>query len=179
MKILIFALFIAVLSLNAGALSVVSDYLVNDTLLIEEGSSKLYGARLQNPGSEEIYLQITYDNTTAKIIGYEEINAVPPQSSKPILFNVSAPPKAKPGKIYIISYTVHELSGSGQGVPILLKISKSLKVKIIKDPDKFYIDELKQFIPQAAILGVILFFLIMKFAKKAGIKIKWKKNWKF
>ena len=179
MKILILTLFIAVLSINAGALSVVSDHLANDTLLLEEGSSKIYGVRLQNPGSEEIRLQITYDKDTSSIVDYEETYAVPPQSSKPIFFNVSAPPGANPGKTYLVSFTVHELSGSGQGVPILLKISKSLKVKIIKDPDKFYIDELKQFIPQAAIAGVILILVIIKFIKRKGIKLKRENRWKF
>ena len=123
------------LSFNVYALSVASDFLENDTLFLMEGTSKLYGVRLQNPASEQIYLQITYDGGIVKIVDYEETYIVPPKSSKAIFFNISAP-KSKPDDNYAVAYTIHQLSGSGSGVPLLLKINKNFNVKIIENPDK-------------------------------------------
>ena len=138
MRMLIFGLvcvwLFAALSLNIAALSVVSDFLENNTLVIKGGESKIYGIRLQNPTDEEAHFKLTYDDQIAKIVDYQEVYAVSPQANKPIYFNITAK-KLKPGD-YVMSYTVHELSGSGQGVPILLKISKNLKIKVDKDADK-------------------------------------------
>lgn len=176
MRAVIFILFMAIiLSLNVNALAVVSDYLENDTLLLVDGTSKLYSIRLQNPSSEKINLQLTYDNTTAKIIDYKEIYTIPPKTNKPILFNISAP-KAKPSDTYTVSYTVHQLPGTGPGVPILLKINKNFKVKIIKDPNKFYISDYYQYTPYAIIILIIILFLLKKgFIKKKLIRKKSKK----
>ena len=138
MKFLIFnfvcILTVVMLALDSAALSVVSDFLENNTLVIKEGESKLYGIRLQNPTDEEAHFKLTYDNQIAKIVDYQEVYAVSPQTNKPLYFNITTR-SLKPGS-YVMSYTVHELSGSGQGVPILLKINKDIKIKVDKNPEK-------------------------------------------
>ena len=165
-----------IFSLNVNALSVVSDYLENDTLLLVDGTSKLYSIRLQNPSSEAINLQLTYDDTTAKVIDYEEIYTVPPKTNKAIFFNISTPPDSKPDDTYIVSYTVHQLSGSGPSLPILLKINKNFKLKITKDPNKFYISDYYPYIPNVVIILIIILFLFRKkFMKKGTSKKKTKK----
>lgn len=134
-KLIIFIIsFGVLLSFNVNAISVASDFLENDTLFLMEGTSKIYGIRLQNPASEQAYVQITYDSTIAKIIDYEETYVIPAKSSRSVSFNVSAP-NSNPGDSYSVGYTVHQFAGSGQGVGIALKINKNFNVKIIENPD--------------------------------------------
>lgn len=161
MKILVLIpLILIALTYNVNALAVASDYLENDTLFLVDGTSKLYGIRLQNPSSQEIQLQLTYDDAIVNVIDYEEIYTIPLKTNKPIFFNISAPPNSKPGDTYTVSYTVHQLSGSGPGVPILLKINKNFKVKIIKDPNKFYINY--SYVAYAIIALAFLLFIYRK-----------------
>lgn len=159
--IILVSLIIAVSILDVGALSVVSDYLENGTLILLDDESKLYGIRLQNPSPQEIMLKVTYDDTIAKIVDYEEVYTLLPKTSRAIFFNVSAPKKFKPNEIYAVGYTVHQLSGSGSGVPILLKISRSFNVKIIKNPGKFYLNY-----PYIAYAVIALASLIYIFRKR-------------
>lgn len=135
MRLIIFISLAVLLSFNAHALSVASDFLENDTLFLMEDMSKLYGIRLQNPASEHVYLQIAFDSPIAKIIDYEETYAIPAKSSRAVFFNVSAL-NLKPGDSYSVGYTVHQLSGSGSGVGLALKINKNFNVKITENPDK-------------------------------------------
>ncbi len=141
MRAVIFVLLTAVMySFNAAALAVASDYLDDNTLLLEDETSKLYGIRLQNSGANDVYLRLTYDDTISKVIGYQQVYKVPPKESTPVVFNITAPKNARPDDIYEVSYTVAEVSPGGEGIPILLKINKSFNVKIIKNPNKFYLD---------------------------------------
>ena len=159
MKFLIFnfVCFLAVimLALDSAALSVVSDFLENNTLVVKKGESKLYGIRLQNPGNEETSFKITYDDQIAKIVDYQELYTVPPQANKPVYFNITTK-KLKPGD-HVMSYTVHELSGSGQGVPILLKISKNLNVRVDENEEK---SSNGSYFPVLAILVIIALFVL-------------------
>jgi len=162
MRVVIFILFAILFSFNVNALAVASDYLKDETLILVDDESKLYGIRLQNSGLEEIYLRLSYDDSIAKIIDYEEFYTVPPQSSYEILFNVSPPKKARPNEVYTVSYTVHELGGKGGSFPILLKISKTINVRIIKNPEKIYLEDYSY-----VAYGVIaLAFLLYVFRKK-------------
>ena len=171
MRVVILLILIAItLSFNVNALAVVSDFLENDTLFLEDGTSKLYGIRLQNPSSEETQLKLTYDDTIAKIIDYEEIYTVPPKSSKAITFNITTPRKFNPGDTYVVSYTVHQLSGSGGGIPVLLKINKNFNVKIIRVPDKFYINY--SYIAYAAIAVALLSYVFWKIIMSYSVKIR-------
>ena len=186
MRNLIFAFLISILlSTNVYSLGVASDFLEDDTLELIEGASKLYGIRLQNPTEWEMKVKLTYDETFLKAIDYQDEYTIPPKTNYPILFNVSAPENAKPGKIYTLSYTVHQLSGSGPGVPILIKIAKNFKLKILRDPNKFYIDDYYKYIPHAAVVLLVMYFLLRKefsskkFRKNRIFKnrkiIKWKR----
>ena len=170
MRVVIFILFTALLSFNANALAVVSDYLEDDTLLLEDKGSKLYGVRLQNPDEEEIQVQLTYNTDIAKVIDYEEAYTIPQKSSIAIRFNISAPKKSRLGDVYTMGYTVHQLAGSGQGVPLLLKINNGINVKIVKDPDKFYLENY----PYAGYIIVALALLSYIFRK--NIADYWKER---
>ena len=151
-----------ILSFNVSALAVASDYLKDKTLLLEDGTSKFYGIRLQNSGSEEIQIQLTYTSTVARVVDYQEIYTVPPNSNRPILFKISAPPGSKPGDVFRLGYTINELSPpAGGGIPFLIKISKNIKVKIIEDPDKFYPNY-----DYVAYGAIILAFILYIYRKK-------------
>ena len=168
MRVVIFFLFLVILSFNVNALAVASDYLKDKTMQLKDGTSTLYGIRIQNSGSEEASFQLTYDDSIAKVIDYKEIYTIPPSSKESILFNISVPKNLRPGDTFTVSYTIHQLEGGGSGVPILLKIGKNFKVEIIKNPDKFYIDELYVYYPQAIIVLIIISII--------AIKIFWKKS---
>ena len=163
MRNLIFAFLILILlSANVYSLAVASDFLEDDTIQLIPGGSTLYGIRLQNPNQYEIKIKLTYDDTFLHVIDYQDEYTVPPKTNYPILFNVSAPEDAKPNQEYAVSYTIHELSGSGPGVPILIKIAKNFKLKVIKDPNKFYIDDYYKYIPYVAVILLVIYFLLRK-----------------
>ena len=174
MKTLIFAFCVVFLIINvidSNWLAVIADHLENNTLIVEEGSSKLYGIRLQNPTSEQTKLRITYDNEIAKINDYQEIYEIEPESSKALFFNVSVPKKIDKTKTYIVSYTVHELSSNAPGLPILLSINKNFKVKCVDDlnkPNKDY----SYFAFGVVIVLALIISFIMKIKQKLGIKGK-------
>ena len=141
MRVVIFILLVALLSFNVNALAVATDYLENKTLFLEDGGSKLYGARLQNSASGETQVKLSYGEDIAKVIDYEEIYTIPGKDTKSILFNITAPKNSKPGDTFTFGFTINQVSGSGSGVPILLKINKNFKVQIIRNPDKIYLED--------------------------------------
>ena len=167
MRIAILILFaLAALAAQANAISVVSDYLVNDTLELTKGTSKIYSIRLQNPTDAEVGIKLDYDTAFMKAIDYKEVYTLPPRTAGyKILFNVTAP--EKPG-LYTVSYTVGEVEPSGgAGLPILLKINKNFKLKVIKEPSKFHIRY--DYVVYAL---AVLAFLLYAFRKKSTIKPK-------
>ena len=133
MKFLIPIILGLMLASSVSALSVVSDFLENNTIILKEHESRLYGIRLQNGKDYAEFIRITYDDQYVKIIDYWEQYEVPPKSAVSINFNVSSDNLPK-GQTISVGYTVHELSGSGEGVPLLLKISKNFKVKAEETP---------------------------------------------
>ena len=157
---------VLLLSLSSGAVSVVSDYLVNDTLELTKGTSKIYSIRLQNPTDAEVGIKLDYDTAFMKAIDYKEVYTLPPKTAGyKILFNVTAP--KEPG-LYTVSYTVGEVEPSGgAGLPILLKINKNFKLKVIKEPSKFHIRY--DYVVYAL---AVLAFLLYAFRKKSTIKPK-------
>src|SRR3989338_5355942 len=135
MKIIISLLaVIAILSLSVSAVSVASDYLTNGTLELPEGASKIYSIRLQNPTDKEVGIKLDYDAAFMKAIDYKGVYIVAPKTAGyRIEFNVTA--SQKPG-LYTISYTVSEVEPSASGgLPILLKVNKSFKLRVIDDPN--------------------------------------------
>ncbi len=162
MRVIVLAALILILVIyNVNALAVASDFLEDDTLVLVEGESKLYEIRVQNPTQQEIKVKITYDESFLEIIDQQDEYTIPPETNYPILFNVSTR-NAKVNQIYTLSYTVHQLSGSGPGLPMLIKIAKSFNLKVVKDPNKFYISDLYKYYPQFIIVLLIIFFLVRK-----------------
>lgn len=174
MKRLIFLLLTLITwNLSVNALSVASDYLVNNTLELISSESKIYGIRLQNPTENEVLIKLDYDPTFVKIIGYKEVYNVPPkETGYSISFNVTAP--KKPGA-YTVSYTVSEVEPSGAGgLPIILKINRSFNLKVIDDPNK--IRKRNDRTAYAIIvLLALLYIFIKRYAKKGRIDKKRRK----
>jgi hypothetical protein len=163
------ALFILVISLQASAISVVSDFLENDTLVLKEHESKLYGIRIQNGKDYSQHFRVTYDGEYATILDYKGQYEVPPKSSVSIKFNLSSDKMPK-GEPISIGYSVHELSGAGEGVPILLSINKNFNVKVEESGAEPNINPIN---PEVlAVLAIILLYL----AYRACLKSKTQKN---
>lgn len=157
-------LFVLILAsgLGANALAVASDHLEGNTLTLIEGTSKIYSIRLQNPDQYESRVRVDYDQQYMKAIDYKEEYILEPQSSTRIEFNVTAPKYEKNNDLFVLSYTVHQLSApSGGGIPFLTKINKNFKMKVARDPNKFYLDY-----DYAAFAAVILAFLLYVFWNK-------------
>ncbi|MBI2134825.1 hypothetical protein HYU09_02465 [Candidatus Woesearchaeota archaeon] len=175
MRVVILILLSLALVLDARALSVASDYLEGDRLILADGTSKIYSIRLQNPDSGELAVRIDYDKDHMKIIGSKEEFTLPPSSSTRVEFNVTAPKYVKNNNLFPISYTVHQVSGAGgQGTSFLGRISKNFNLEVIRDPNRFYFD-----IEYAVIGAAALAFLLYILRKNInGIKGYWKRRGK-
>jgi len=159
MRVVILILISLVLILDVEALAVASDYLEKDTLTLIEGTSKIYSIRLQNIDSNDARVKVEYDKNIMEAINFQEIYTLPPKSSTRIEFNITAPKYNKKNNIFIMSYTVHQLTGpSGSGIGFLTKINKNFKVEVLRDPDKVYVD----YIVVAAIALALFLYIFMK-----------------
>lgn len=172
MKQIIPIFLIIALSLNAKALAVASDYLEDNTLTLMEGSSRIYSIRLQNPDPYEARFKVDYDNKFMKTMDFKEEYVLPPKSTARIEFNVTAPKYDEKDNLFVVSYTVHQLSG---GTFFLTKISKNFKLKVeknlnaSKNQDKPYVDYNNGFhvnYGYAAYAIAVLAFLLYIFRKK-------------
>ena len=175
MRVIIVLLLVIILSLNVSAISVASDYLVNNTLELIGGISKIYSIRLQNPTDNEVGIKLDYDNAFINVIDYKELYILPPKTnSYKILFNVTA--SQKPGT-YIVEYTVGEVEpAGGGGVPIRLKINKNFKLKVIEDPNKSHINY--NYLVYAAMALVFLLYFFRKKLVKKRIKKRSRNKYK-
>lgn len=173
MKGVTFLLFLAILSLEVSAIAVASDYLVNDTLELIEGTSKIYSIRLQNPTTYEVGIKLDYDKTFMKVIDYKDVYTLAPkETGYRVLFNVTAP--KEPG-IYKVGYTVSEVEpDAGGGLPIRLKINRNFNLRVIEDPNKFRIKN-----EHFAYAAIIFAFLLYIFWKKQSAKRLRRKPRKF
>ena len=183
MKIIIFILaVIGILSLSVNAISVASDYLINGTLELVEGASKIYSIRLQNPADNEVGIKLDYDAAFMKATDYKDIYIVAQKTAGyRIKFNVTAP--QKPG-LYTISYTVSEVEPSAGGaLPILLKINKSFKLRVIEDPNRKVSEGSNRILSEVpnrfsiaysglAFAVILLIIVFLLFRKKKSIKNK-------
>ena len=175
MRVVILVLFFLILSLNVNALAVASDYYNDNTLELIEETSKIFSIRLQNPDSYESRVKVDYDKQLMKAIDFKEEYTLPPQSSTRIEFNVTAPKYDKDNNLFVISYTVHQLSaGGGGGIPFLTKINKSVKLKVIENPNKFHINYFK--VGYTAVLLLMAFFVLRKLKKPKDAKLSKKRN---
>ena len=143
MKEIVLILLSLILVLDVKALAVVSDYLEGNTLNVTEGTSKIYSIRLQNPELYETKVGLDYDKGLMKALDYREIYTLPAQSSVRVEFNVTAPEYKKGNDVFNIAYTVHQIGGpDGGGLGFSPKISKGFKLRVVKSPDRLYIDPL-------------------------------------
>ena len=157
--VLLFTLLLILLSLKANAISVVSNYLTNNTMVLVSGESKVYSIRLQNPSDNEIGIRLDYDDTIMKVLEGKLIYTLPPKEAGfSILFNITAP--KQPG-MYRVSYTVSEVEpGGGGGVPIRIKINRNFDLKVIKNPRNLYVNY--YYVAYAAIGLVFLSYIFWK-----------------
>lgn len=171
--LLLFLLAVSITSLNAGALSVVSDYLANDTLILVEGASKIYSIRLQNTNEYEIGIKLDYDRSFMKVIDYKEIYTLAPkETGYRVLFNVTAPEKTG---LHRVGYVVSEVEPSGGGgLPIRLRINRNFNLRVIEDPNKFRIKN-----EHFAYAAIILAFLLYIFWKRQSARRLRRKPRKF
>ena len=167
--IILFFVFVA-LSLGVNAISVVSDYLENNTMILTVGESKIYSIRLQNPTNNEAGIKLDYDNNTMKVLGYYGIYTLAPkETGYRINFNVTAP--KQPG-LYTVGYTVSEVeAGGGGGVPIRLKINRNFTMKVIKKPGFYWTSEYKAYITLASVF-IIYAALYFFWNKNSGKRSK-------
>lgn len=169
MRSVIFLLILVAASLNVNALSVASDYLINNTMELMEGTSKIYSIRLQNPANEEVGVKLDYDASFMEVINYKETYILPPKTpGHRIEFNVTA--NKKPG-LYTVSYTVNEVEPSGGGgLPIRLKINRNFNLRIAEDPNKLSINY--YLIGYIAVLSILAFALFKKITARKSYKKK-------
>lgn len=163
------------LSIGVNAISVASDYLQGNTMELISGTSNVYSIRLQNPTNAEVAIKLDYDHAFMKVIEYKEVYILPPKTSGyKILFNVTAPKKEG---LYNLGYAVSEVEPSGGGLPIRLKINKNFNLKVIRDPNKFYIRKEHAAYAVIALVFLLYFYLSRKKAKKAAEKHSRRKQW--
>ena len=142
------------------SLGVASDFLANNNFILAEGTSSAYGIRIQNPSEAEINVKLITDGVYLKVLDSKEEYLIAPQSSYSIVFNVSAP-GAKPGEVISVGFTVHPVSSGGSGVPLLVKINRGFNIKVVKNPEKFYLDD---YIPKIMVaLGILTIIIIFYF----------------
>ena len=165
-------LVMAIACLKVNAISFSSDYLVNDTMVLIEGTSKIYKIVLQNPTNYDIGMKLDYDNTFMKIIEPKEVYILPPKEMYTVMFNVTAP---EPG-LYTIGYTVSEVEpgGGAGGVPIRLKINRNFNLRVVEDPNKFHLNY-----DYAAYAVIVLAFLFYVFWQRHNAKRKKHKSRRF
>src|SRR3989338_772279 len=157
MKAIVLILLSLILVLDVKALAVVSDYLEDNTLNVTEGTSKIYSIRLQNPELYETKVGLDYDKGLMKALDYREIYTLPAQSSAKVEFNVTAPEYKKGNDVFNIAYTIHQVGDpSGGGIGFSPKISKNFKLRVIRSPERFYIDPIYIIFS----LGAIAFLLL-------------------
>jgi len=157
MKVLALVLLSIVLILDVKALSVASDYLERSTLELVEGTSTIYSIRLQNPDTVQSRVRVEYDGEFMKAIDFKEVYTLPPESSTRIEFEITAPEYEKNKDIFHASFTVTQLQAEGEAIPLITKINKNFKIKVLINPDRFYIDPL-YFVYTA---GALIFFIFI------------------
>jgi len=175
MRYLVLILFILILALNVKALAVASDYLENNTLVLTEGTSAIYSIRLQNTDTYEVRYKVDYDQQFMKAVDYKEEYIVAPKSSQRIEFNLTAPRYDMNNNVFVIGYTVHQLTGAaGGGIPFLTKINRNFKLKVAKKPSPLNVDYYQ--LGYLIILLVIAFVLLRKISSKVSKEMPTKKK---
>lgn len=175
--LLIIALSLIALSLNAEALAVASDYLESNTMELEEGTSRIYGIRIQNPDPVEVRTRVTYDSEFMKSMNFKEEYIIPAGDTVGIQFNITAPEYNKKNNLFSMSYTVQQLTyAPGAGTQFLTSIHKKIKLQVLKSPSRLHINYFS--VGFAIILLLIILFLYRKKKHKQKKRINFGRKFK-
>lgn len=141
---LISAIALLVMASGATAIGVSTPFLEKNVLQLAEGHSTQFTITLQNVEESEVTARLDYssDDNVANIPGYKQLYVLPAKSvDTKATFNITAPEKAKIGEVYEVRFTVSPAQAQAGGTIALVGgISKSFKVEIIRDPNKFYLN---------------------------------------
>ncbi len=128
--LLVSVMAILLLAASVSALGIVSDYLEENTLVMDEGNSKLYSIRIQNPEDREVQVKLTYNSDYLDLLEEKEYYSVPPKSSLKLTFNVTAP-QVSANQSYTLGYSIQELGSQGEGLPIRFTIGRNFTLKVV------------------------------------------------
>ncbi len=134
----------AVLTLPiAQALGVSTPVLQDNTIEVpERAESTMFTISLQNGDQQNISVKVLYssDSGIANVIGYKDVYFLPSGAGTSVTFNITLPQSAKVNDEFTLSYTVIPVSAQSGGlIPLSAGISRSIKVKVSKNPDRFYL----------------------------------------
>lgn len=165
-----FAVFFAAMAVSeageARAIGVSTPVLTDSTIEVAEGSGPaFFTITLQNVEENDAPVRITYGSDTdiAKIIDYKEVYVLPAKSlDTKVTFNITLPESARINDVYEIRYTVAPMSAqSGGMLSVVAGISKSLKVRVSRNPDKFY---LGLYLQETGKMWVVILLIVIAYA---------------
>ncbi|MBI2550474.1 hypothetical protein HYV83_04825 [Candidatus Woesearchaeota archaeon] len=138
------AIFALTATIEAYALGVSTPYIENNILGVTEGKSVMFTITLQNVEKEDMRARVdsSSDGNIASIIDHKDVYVLPAGSlDTKVTFNITAPEKAKIGDVYDFRFTVAPLQTQAGGlISVLPGISRSFKVVITRDSNKFYLN---------------------------------------
>lgn len=141
---LISAIALLIMAAPATAIGVSMPFLENNVLQLAEGHSAQFTIILQNVEESEVAVRLDYasDGNVAGIIDYRQLYMLPAKSlGTKAMFNITAPQKAEIGDVYEVKFTVSPVQAqAGGAIGFVGGISRSFKVVIIRDPNKFYLN---------------------------------------
>ena len=127
----------------AGALGVSGPFLESNTLDVQDGKATTMQLVLQNTNDEPVLtvFALSSEGDIANVIDRQSSYLLPPKSiNTVIVLNITAPQGAKIGSIYEVKYSFGPVEPSTGGIIAFAPgISRSFKVKIVRDPDRFYL----------------------------------------
>lgn len=174
--ILIF-LFVFLLSYNVTAFGLVSPPLddTNNSIFVPQDATRTFTLGLQNLDKEDLLVKITIgsEENVAKIIGEEYVTVPGGSISHPVILELTAPDDAEISDLYAVSFTAtpEEVIGAGS-ISFKIGYSKKFDVKIVKNPEKFYLtDTLEQNkLMWPVLLAIIALAIWFKYNEKSGKK---------
>lgn len=138
------AIFALTGAIGAYAFGVSTPVIENNILGLAEGKSTTLAITLQNVEKEEMRVRVdsSSEGNVASIIDPKEAYVLPAGSlDTKVTFNLTAPKAAKIGDVYEFRFTVAPLQAQAGGlISVVPGISRSFKVVITRDPNKFYLN---------------------------------------
>lgn len=148
--------------------------LKDNAVEVMDESSKIIKFTLQNTEKYNLTASVGVNGKTVRIVEPQPaiFNLPPGSLDTTVYVNVSAPPGARIGDEFSASISMGaDLEGGGGGtVGVIPSLSRAFNVRIVKNPDKFYLAEfLTTMGMTVAILAVFALFLFV------GLKISLKR----